>query len=87
MTPMQHNPNAYHDPHEWPSYPAVLISTDVLSALLPAAVSFYKVALESRQARHPYALTTEELTALRIAIDHAIHVLGVEEQYTDFLRR
>jgi hypothetical protein len=78
--PQQKDSNEYHDPHEWPKRPAIIISTDVLSALLPAAASFYKVALQARQEHKPYALDEHTLIALHIAIDTAARELGVQDQ-------
>ena len=78
----------YHDPHEWPKRAAVIISTDVLSALLPAAASFYKVALEARAEHKPYALDEHTLIALHIAIDTVARELGVQDEplYRDIVR-
>jgi len=72
---------------------ALLSSTDVLSALLPAAVSFYKLIVQAQQEERitfdRWALTEHELIALHIAIDTAARELGVEEQplYKDIIRR
>ena len=87
--PQQKDPNDYHDPHEWPRRQAVIVSTDVLSALLPAAASFYKSAMQARREHKPYALDEHTLIALHIAIDTAARELGVEEQplYKDIIRR
>ncbi len=87
--PQQKDPNDYHDPHEWPKRQAIIVSTDVLSALLPAAATFYKIALHARQEHKPYALDEHTLIALHIAIDTAARELGVEEQplYKDIIRR
>ncbi len=87
--PQQKDPNEYHDPHEWPRRAAVIVSTDVLSALLPAAASFYKRALEARQEHKPYALDEHTLIVLHIAIDTAARELGVQDQplYRDIVRK
>ncbi len=87
--PQQKDPNDYHDPHEWPRRQAVIVSTDVLSALLPAAASFYKSAMQARREHKPYALDEHTLIALHIAIDTAARELGVEEQplYRDIVRK
>jgi hypothetical protein len=68
---------------------ALLISTDVLSALLPAAATFYKIAMQARAEHKPYALDEHELIVLHIAIDTAARELGVEDQplYRDIVRR
>jgi len=90
MSPMRTDPNQYHDPHEWPKQSAaIIIATDVLSALLPAAASFYKVALEARAEHKPYALDEHTLIVLHIAIDSAARELGVQDQplYKDIVRR
>ncbi len=87
--PQQQPPNQYRDPHEWPKRAAVIVSTDVLSALLPAAASFYKIALQGRREHKPYALDEHTLIALHIAIDTVARELGVEEQplYKDIVRK
>ncbi len=87
--PQQKDPNDYHDPHEWPKRAALIVSTDVLSALLQAAASFYKVALEARAEHKPYALDEHTLIALHIAIDTAARELGVQDEplYKDIVRR
>ncbi len=79
----------HHDPHEWPKRAAIIISTDVLSALLPAAASFYKIAMQARQEHRPWALDEHELIALHIAIDTAARELGVQDDplYKDIIRR
>lgn len=68
---------------------ALLISTDVLSHLLPAAASFYRHGLAARQNNYSWAPSEHELIALHIAIDTAARELGVEEQplYKDIVRR
>jgi len=87
--PQRKDPNEYHDPHEWPRRQAVIVSTDMLSALLPAAASFYKVALEARAEHKPYALDEHTLIALHIAIDTAARELGVQDEplYRDIVRK
>lgn len=80
--PMQHDTNTPHPRR------ALLISADVLEALLPAAASFYKVAMQARAEHKPYALDEHTLIALHIAIDTAARELGVEEQpfFKDIVR-
>jgi len=87
--PQQKDPNDYHDLHEWPRRAAIIISTDVLSALLPAAATFYKIALEARAEHKPYALDEHTLIVLHIAIDTAARELGVQDDplYKDIIRR
>ncbi len=90
--PQQKDPNDYHDPHEWPRRAAVIVSTDVLSALLPAAVSFYKLIAQAQQEERitfdRWALSEHELAALHIAIDTAARALGVQDEplYKDIVR-
>ncbi len=87
--PQQKDPNEYHDPHEWPKRVAIIVSIDVLSALLQGAALFYKIALLARQEHRPWALSEHELIALHIAIDTAARELGVQDEplYKDIIRR
>ncbi len=60
-----------HDPHEWPKRQAIIISTDVLSALLQASASFYKLIVQAQQEERitfdRWVLSEHELIALHIA--------------------
>ena len=57
----------------------IIISSAVVEELLIAAIPFYIVAELSRTAGNDEAPTVLELSALRVAIDMAVHELGLDD--------